>query len=344
MERAGYNMSVTDQQSNPTISRFLNFTYDLISQQANAAQAGRPTTVGQRTVALPNVADYFAAQQLLPFFNRYLPEKAPTFRVFLDMIYRVVKDQGGDLVAQTTQANTVEEALKDAEAAQDSLQKDLLYFRAALLSLSGSEFDQALSISEKVKDADFRAGLDSIIRAQATAAAIRKNDIDLAFRYAKGISDVRQRAVLLGKIARALIDKKDMVRAREVLDEAEKLIGKAEEGLDRAQAMLIIADAKTRLDPSQGFETMEAAVKEFNRADSSTDEKKPAGGGSILSIMMSKVMRLETPDFDQSFPLLARTDFNRALQLAQAFKKKDRYVLAQLSVCRGVLNKRDSKV
>ncbi|HEY0319587.1 MAG TPA: hypothetical protein VGC66_01320 [Pyrinomonadaceae bacterium] len=341
-ERAGYNMSVTDQQRSPTISRFLNFAYDLISQQANAAQAGSPTTEGQAIVAIPNVADYFTAQQLLPFFSRYLPEKAPTFRVCLDMIYRVVKDQGGDLVAKTTQANTVEEALKDAEAAQDSMQKDLLYFRAALLSLNGSEFDQALSISEKVKDADFRAGLDSIIRAQATVAATMKNDIDLAFRYAKGVSDVRQRASLLGKIARALIDKKDMVRAREVLDEAEKLVAKADEGLDRAQAMLIIADAKTRLDPAQGFEMMETAVKEFNRADSSTDEKKPAGG-SILSMMMSKVMRLGTPDFDQSFPLLGRADFNRALQLAQTFKKKDRSILAQLSVCRGVLTKRDRR-
>lgn len=341
-ERADYNMGVTDQQGNPTITRFLNLAYDLISQQANAAQAGRPATEGQAIVAMPNVADYFTAQQLLPFFSRYLPEKAPTFRVFLDMIYRVVKDQGGDLVAKTTQANTVDEALKDAEAAQDSMQKDLLYFRAALLSLSGGEFDQALSITEKVKDDDFRAGLDSIIRAQATAAAIRKNDIDLAFRYAQGVSDVRQRASLLGKTARALIDKKDMIRAREVLDEAEKLVAKADEGPDRAQAMLIIADAKTRLDPAQGFETMEVVVKEFNRADSSTDEKKPASG-SILSMMMSKVMRLETPDFDQSFPLLARADFNRALQLAQSFKKKDRYVLAQISVCRGVLTKRGRK-
>jgi hypothetical protein len=49
------------------------------------------------------------------------------------------------------------------------------------------------------------------------------------------------------------------------------------------------------------------------------------------------MFKMEPPDFAPSFSLLARADFNRAAQLARRLTRKDRTVLAQVAVCRGVL-------
>ena len=42
-------------------------------------------------------------------------------------------------------------------------------------------------------------------------------------------------------------------------------------------------------------------------------------------------------DFNESFPLLARADFDRALRLAQAIRSKEPAMLAQVAACRGIL-------
>ena len=150
---------------------------------------------------------------------------------------------------------------------------------------------------------------------------------------------MRRRALLLAKVTRALLDKQNIPRASEVLSEAEKTIGKGKDGMEKAQALLLITEVKIRLDPTQGFESMEATVKAFNEADAAPAPKADAapGIGSMMKTMLAGMFRLGSPDFGPSFSLLAATDFNRAIQLAQKLTRKDGAVLAQLAACRGVL-------
>lgn len=63
----------------------------------------------------------------------------------------------------------------------------------------------------------------------------------------------------------------------------------------------------------------------------------------MTAMILGGMFKLEPPDFAPSFNLLARTDFNRAAQLAQKLTRKDRAVLAQVAACRGVLIKRAEK-
>lgn len=123
------------------------------------------------------------------------------------------------------------------------------------------ECASALSLADKVTDADFRGGLDSLIRFQAASDLLGKGEVDSALRYAQGVSDVRQRAFMFAGIGRALLDKKDVARASGVLADAEKTIGKAKDGTDKAQAMLLITEVKVRLDPVQGFAAMEGSSR-----------------------------------------------------------------------------------
>lgn len=90
---------------------------------------------------------------------------------------------------------------------------------------------------------------------------------------------------------------------------------------------------------------MEATVKAFNEADAAPAARPEAavGIGSMMKAMLAGMFRLGSPDFAPSFSMLAGTDFNRAIQLAQKLTREDGAVLAQLAACRGVLIKQAKK-
>jgi tetratricopeptide (TPR) repeat protein len=244
------------------------------------------------------------------------------------------------------QPGGADELLEQAQSERNKFLKDLLYTRAAMSAMTGGDFDRALSIVEKLGDEDRRAGLGSMIKLQAAAVALRKDDPDSALRYAAGVSDLRQRAYLYGTIARTLFDKNEAVRAIGVLGEAERDIDKADDDAVKANALLIIAEVKTRIDPVQGFEAAGAAVKAFNRADSAGKDGRapsPAGGPSALSAILNSTLKLDAPNFEPVFLRLAKADFNRAVQLARTLERNDRSVPAQLAACQGTLAPRQEK-
>lgn len=318
------------QTDSAMVTEFLNFVYDIFMRLSDPAQ-----------VQSANPVDYMTGQRLLPFFVQHSPDRAPLFRNMLEMIsQRSSQTAAVDMVNKMLQPAETDELLKQAETTRDPLQRDMLYFRAIMTLAGSGEFERALSLVEKINDSDFRNGLDSLVHFQAASSLLDKGDIDSAIRYVKSMSDVRQRAFMLARIARTLFNKKETARASEILKDAEQMIRKADEGAEKAQALLIITEIQTRLDPMQGFEVMEATVEAFNDADFKTDDKtKPAPSADFsLSSMLTIAFNLEMPDFAPSFSLLARTDFNRALLLAQTLKKKDRAVLAQLAVCRSALS------
>ncbi|HEX8633758.1 MAG TPA: hypothetical protein VF703_06345 [Pyrinomonadaceae bacterium] len=324
-----------EQAAGARAIELLNFAYDTFLHLSAPAQS-----------SATNPADYMLGQRLLPFFVKYQPERAPMFRSLLGIIARRASHNPAiDTVNNLYQPSGMDDLLKQAEAAQDPFQKDLLYFRAVMTATGEGDFERALSISTQVKDADFRGGLDSLVRFQAATILSGKGETDAALRYAASTPDVRQRAYLLAKVARALFDKKDIARASEVLADARASVARADAGAEKAQAWLLIAGVETRLDPARGFEGMEAAVKAFNDIAAGTGgaAKPPPAPAFNLSSMLAKFFKLEQPDFAPAFALLARADFNRAVQLAQTLKKDDLSVRAQLAACRSVLVKRQEK-
>ena len=54
---------------------------------------------------------------------------------------------------------------------------------------------------------------------------------------------------------------------------------------------------------------------------------------------INTALGITTFNFDDSLSVLARTDYQRVLLLAQTIEKKEIGILAQLAACRGVLGK-----
>jgi hypothetical protein len=331
--------NVAAPPGSPATVEFLNFAFETYMQlSGTAAQFGIPAGAAPPP-ARQNPMALMTGQRLLPSFTRYAPEKAAMFRQALDVLARQVPQEVGADISKMFQPAAASELLEQAKAEKHAPLRDLLYLRAAISAVSAGEFDQALSIADKLEDQGRRAGFGSIIRAQAASSLIKKNEVDAALRFARGVDDMRQRASLFAKIARALLDKKDAQRAADILVEAEQAVGKADDGEEKAHALLTITEVRSRLDPAQGFVAMEATIKAFNRADSDKGDKGRAGvvSGSPSLAVLNSMLKPEAPSLGPSFSRLAEADFDRAMQLAQTFEKKERSVLAQLAACRAVL-------
>lgn len=340
----------TTGQTRPALTRqFLNFVYQAMMRQPTAVPS--PSTVTFESLETGTFGrpfntqitlDFLILQQMLSFFDQFMPAKSGMIRARLDeIIYSVPPDAGRDLLTNFNHPASLRELLSQAERAETPLEKDSLYMQAAMLASRAGDTDQALLIAEKISAE--RIGtydIKSSVRYEGAMAALKKKDVETAYRYSKELPDLQQRALVFGQIVRILFAKKDTVRAMEVLSDAEKSIGKADEGPEKARALLIIAGAAARLDPMRGFEVMRTAVKAINHASFvpqwQNDLTTTTGGSSRMTGI---TFGLNTLNFDQVFPLLARADFDGALLLAQAIEKKEASVLAQLSVCRGALNK-----
>lgn len=345
-EFASAGLGNIDSSANRSATDLLNFAYDTYLQISGLALAlGMANSTNQAPSTNP--LDYMTGRRLLPSFSRYMPDKLGTFQQALDAIaQKVPKDKTTDAADKFFQTGTTDEILEQAETEKNTILKDLLYIRAAMSVVAKGDFEKALTISSKINDLSRRESLSSIINLQASSAMLVKDDIEAALRYAKGVIDLRQRAFLYSKIARSLADKNDMVRANEVLSDAEQTINKAEDSIIKANALLIITDVKSRYDLLKGFEALEVAVKAFNKANSIDNNKNPKGtqeNKSILTETLNNVSNLETPNFNSVFSKLAPSDFFRAIQIARSLENNEFSALAQIAVCRSVLSQQQKK-
>ena len=224
----------------------------------------------------------------------------------------------------------LQHVLAQAEVARTHEEKDGLYTRATLQALAENDFDQALSITRKIKSESSRASLEAMTRNRAATAALSKQDFVAAERYARGISSLVQRATVFDQILLALEKGNDIARVAETLTEAEDAFEKAENGLDKSHALLIVAGAAARTDLLRAFDITRAAIAAVNHPDSSNKSQHLTPQSDTIPKPLM---------FDQVFAILARVDFDRVLQLAQSIDKKEMSVAAQLAICRGLMTR-----
>lgn len=223
---------------------------------------------------------------------------------------------------------SLEQLLSQADTARSPVEKDGLYARAVLGALAENDFELALSITEKIKSRGSQASLAAMTRHRAATAALNKEDFVVAGRYARDLPSLVQRATVFDQMLQALEKRKDIGRAAEILTEAEQVFEKAQDGLDKARAILIIASAAARIDPLRGLEILSSGIAAINHADLDDRSHRAAPRNDLNP---------RTFTFDQVFSTLTRTNFDRVLQLAQSIDKKEVSVLAQLAICRGLL-------
>src|SRR5262249_8955671 len=151
---------------------------------------------------------------------------------------------------------------------------------------------------------------------------------------------------MFAQMVRALLQKNNTVRAEQILDEATRFLEKAHDTPDKARGLLLLFEIGTQIDDDRGTTILQMAVAAMNasawtdgdKANATSASALPGGRGAEAT---SKLFGL---NFHGSFALLARTDFDTALALAQSIRQQELSVRAQLAACQGILALRDRRL
>jgi hypothetical protein len=148
---------------------------------------------------------------------------------------------------------------------------------------------------------------------------------------------------MFAQIMRALIKKKDIVRATQILDNATRVIEKAPDTPDKVSALLLLFQISAEIDGSQGITILQLAVSTINHSDQSDNVKRDTLGtpASPDAKRAEAATNLPGFNFQGSFGLLARADFDTALALAQSIRPQELSIGAQIAACQGILNRKE---
>lgn len=326
------------------IEQFLDLAYTVVTRRFDAAMTN---SEGVRLNARSSL-DYTLPKLLAPYFDRYMPDRAAAFRARVEEAARRVPLEEQQYLVMS-EPGTVQELVTRADAFADRQAKDSLYDRAIALATLAGDFDQASAIINKMSDGLSRTNAQENLRIRMyqkrdreAGEALEKGDFDKAEAIIAELSEPRQRFMFLGSLIGQLSRGKDKARAIRLFDEAKQQVARVENGIERAEQMMKLASIATSLDENRGFEEMELAIKEFNRAGFAPElnkyqEIEIAGesGQKVVNINTGLNVLLNAREFHW----FGSRDFDRTLMLAQQFQMKEASAIAQLAACRGALVK-----
>jgi hypothetical protein len=297
------------------------------------------------------VGAYVVVTRLLPFFDRYAPDKAAALRARQSLLAQDTPEQNRrpddpiltrGIVPEDTSHDRVQEALDRLGGAKTANERDMIYFRAAMAALDHDP-DRARELAEKIEDTDTRSQLIAYMSFQRVQEAVRAKKADDALRLAHSdqLTTV-QRTWGLTEAAR-LLAKAEPGRAAEALDEAAAEARRMDEDSpDRVRALVAVATQMVALDRTRVWELMNEVVKSVNALPDFSGE----GGEMTMSVKfkgggaMTQNINVESFDLTGLFAALALADFDRASALARTLKGESPRSVASLAVARAILVKR----
>lgn len=322
--------------ANPAmISEFLDFVHNVVEREASALQS-REANVADPQFHRRIAFDYFVGEQTLPYFELYKPEKTATVRARLNDILGVVPPEAArQYLADFKDERMPGASLNEAKTETNAVRQQSLYQQAINQALNSRDYDQALALLPKLDEEIARSFFESRIRSQRALSTVNNGDLDVAYEYANEVPDLSARALLLAQFAQRLVDAKETQRAAKMLGEAQELFQRAENGADKARGMVELVSAAARIDTNRGFDDMRLAVEAINSAGFAPHwiSFKALPGEKRKTFIQIDV-GVSALRFDMGFERLARSDFDRAVQLAQMIASKEVSVLAQLAICR----------
>jgi hypothetical protein len=321
---------------------FLNAAAQILLRPLAPADQDRSST--------GRIGAYVVTTRLLPFFERYAPDRAALLRARQSLLAQDTPEQNRraddplltrGVAPEDPNRDRVQEALDRLSRAKSSGERDIVYFEAARAAM-GNDPERARELAEKIEDPDTRAQLIAFMAFERVQEAVRAKKADDALRLARGdqLTPV-QRAWGLTEAAR-LLAKSEPGHAAEALDEAAAVARRMDEDSpDRLRALVAVATQMAALDRTRVWELMNEVVKSVNALPDFSGE----GGEMTVRVKfkdggaMTQNVNVESFDLTGLFDSLAREDFDRASALARTLKGDSPRAVATLAVARYVLAK-----
>ena len=323
-------------------SAFLKVAFQILMQPSPAADQDR-TTSGVR-------GKYMVIKRLLPIFELYAPDLAPSLRTQMTALASYVPP---DLQQGENRSVTVGISPEDAESdpyqrmqerldkADRSEERDAIYADYAV-ALTGKGDPRARDLVDKIENSELRKSVKVYTDFQLVQLAIRKKDATEAARLAKNGELTSIQRVWAYTSAAKLVIASERSRALDLLNEAlaeSRRISNSDP--DRARALTAVAANLADLDLVRAWETLGEVVKAANAAEAFTGEDSRISS-RLQTPMMVVASNSTAEDFDllAVFSHLARADLLRAVQLAKTFTGEAPRAVATLAISRSILEKR----
>ena len=135
---------------------------------------------------------YVVLTRLLPFFDRYAPDRAAALRARQSLLAQDTPEQNRrpddpiltrGIAPEDPNRDQVQEALDRLGRAKDANERDMVYFRAAMAALD-KDPERARELAEKIEDADTRSQLIAFMAFQRVQNAVREKKAEEALRLA----------------------------------------------------------------------------------------------------------------------------------------------------------------
>lgn len=297
---------------------------------------------------------YLAMKHLMPLFEQNAPRELTDAMhsrfealgaMVRDSVRRRNPDPTEDSPSAQQSADRERATLDRIDHAKTSDERDRLYFQLAEEVMRKDDL-RARDFVSKIEDSEFRKQAQAYIDATLATHSIQGKKIELALRLVqKGELTHIQRVWLLTQLAKLLAKTdrdKSLLLLEDAVPEARRI-----EGLDpdRPRALLAIANALELIEPSRKWDSVFEAVKAANSADGFTGED-----GNLNIVFQTKGFSsandMQEPDFDIKgiFGLLAKDDYDRAVELAGGFQGEAPRAAAVIAIARSVLNEKSAPV
>jgi hypothetical protein len=323
--------------------------------QMAAAILSRPQPPPEQDQGTTGIAGkYMLLKRLLPVFDSAAPKEIAAamhsqFETLSSLVNEELKHAQDEVLRkgigpEKSLADQTQPLLDQIEHARTSEERDELYFRLALLAAYRDDPEARVYVS-KIEESWFRKRAQAWIDWELAIAAINKKKIESALQLLRvGELNHVQRVWLMTQSAK-LLAKTDSNQAlsltEEAIEEARRIDGN---DADRPGALLAIANALQLLDATRIWDALFEAVKAANSAESFTGDR-----GAIKTFMNSKGQLTQktqpVSDFDVRgiFELVARSDYDRAIQLAAGFQAEAARANATIAIAQAVLNDAPTK-
>lgn len=335
-----YVVSVVNTTSDQRLSKELVIRFLDLALNKIARGESNPSAITNRD----DSAAYFIGRQLTDLVARYLPEHAGQLQRYVANGTDTGSDAGVDAATPDALIDASDlgirapaDIARDAIEATDKGERDSLWARAALGWLARDGFKEAEETASRIANEATRDRvLIQIVQRYSSAKRIED-----ALALARRVVDLSLRADVIVMLANGALASRDEGRAVELLNEAATCSARAAL-IDRARSLIKIAGTFAAFDDISSFETLQSAIKAINEAikrqqDSKDEPASAARGNAARTFALDD---LNGASLERTLAVLAKSDFDRALSLAQQLSGREASIVAQLAVCKGGLAER----
>ncbi len=297
---------------------------------------------------------YFIATRLLPLFQQFAPELAPSISAQLAALgpeaARATANAGDRSInrgmSNDGRQDGIDDELKDRlDRAKGSDERDRAYAFAAIRAAEDGDA-RARDFVDKIEDLDTRNGLRTYVDYFFIRSLLTKKRVDEALLLIRKTDLPHTLRAHFITQAAAIVSDKDRMRAMGLLDEALTEARRIDAGTpERAFCLVALLAQFSKLDKARAWELMSETVKAANAVADFTGEDGRTSQTleGKFSIRMGTELATAT-DLPNIFVSLAEDNFYQAVDAGKTFSGDAPRALVTIAVARAVLESKPAKL